>query len=56
MDGSGLFVSTCSRRELARRRAATRFWSVRNLVWMTRGAYLRLTGAPRTGSAVRGRR
>jgi len=54
MDGSGLFVSTCSRRELARRRAATRFWSVHNLVWMTRGAYRRLTGTQhRTGSLRR---
>jgi hypothetical protein len=34
MDGSGLFVSSCSRRELARRRSAGRFWTRQNLVWM----------------------
>jgi hypothetical protein len=34
MDGSGLFVSSCSRRELARRRSAGRFWSRQNLLWL----------------------
>ena len=34
MDGSGLFVSSCSRRELARRRSAGRFWTRQNLLWM----------------------
>jgi hypothetical protein len=34
---SGLFVSSCSRRELARRRAAGRFWGVRTLVVLVRG-------------------
>ncbi len=34
MDGSGLFVSSCSRRELARRRSAGRFWTPQNLRWL----------------------
>lgn len=34
MDGTGLFVSSCSRRELARRRSAGRFWTRQNLFWV----------------------
>jgi hypothetical protein len=34
MDGPVLFVSSCSRRELARRKAAGKFWTFQNFVWM----------------------
>ncbi len=43
MDGSGLFVSSCSRRELARRRSAGRFWTRQNMRWLL----LRMFGAGR---------
>ncbi|MGH2843224.1 MAG: hypothetical protein ACRDKL_06500 [Solirubrobacteraceae bacterium] len=36
MESSDLFVSSCSRRDLARRRAAGRFWTRRNIVWLLR--------------------
>jgi hypothetical protein len=37
MDGSSPFVSTCSRRELARRRAVGRSWRGRYLRWRESG-------------------
>jgi hypothetical protein len=35
MDGTGLFVSSCSRRELARRRSNARVWRTRPQLTMT---------------------
>lgn len=46
MDGSGLFVSSCSRRELARRRSAGRFWTGQNLRWLL----TRIVGSHRRAS------
>jgi hypothetical protein len=46
MEGSGLFVSSCSRRELARRRSASRFWTKQNLMWLL----LRRTSSSRRSS------
>jgi hypothetical protein len=53
MDGSGLFVSSCSRRQLARRRAGRRFWGMHQFVRMTRGAYSRLSGSGRMSGGLR---
>ena len=51
MDGSSLFVSTCSRREMARRRAAGRSWRGRYLRRRGSGGRWRTAGAPRSGLA-----
>ena len=49
MDGSSLFVSTCTRRELARRRAGGRSWRARYLRWREGGGRSRVAGLLRTG-------
>ncbi len=49
MDGPNLFVSTCSRRELARRRASSRTWRGRYLRWRETGGRSRVAGMLLTG-------
>jgi hypothetical protein len=49
MDSSNLFVSSCSRRQLARRRAAGRSWRGRFLRWRETGGRHRLVGAMLSG-------
>ena len=49
MDGSGLFVSSCSRRQLARRRAGARSWRGRYLRWRDYGGRWKFAGVLLTG-------
>jgi hypothetical protein len=44
MDGSSPFVSTCTRRQLARRRSAGRSWRGRYLRWRESGGRWRGVG------------
>ncbi len=49
MDGSSPFVSTCSRRQLARRRAHGRSWRGRYLRWRDTGGRWRVVGVVLSG-------
>jgi hypothetical protein len=49
MDGSNLFVSSCSRRQLARRRTAGRSWRGRYLRWREGGGRYRFVGVMLSG-------
>ena len=49
MDGSSLFVSTCTRREMARRRSAGRSWRGRYLRWRESGGRWRVAGVLLSG-------
>ena len=49
MDGPNLFMSTCSRRDLARRRASGRTWRGRYLRWRESGGRSRMSGILQTG-------
>ena len=49
MEGSNLFVSSCSRRQLARRRAAGRSWRGRYLRWREAGGRSRFVGVVLSG-------
>jgi hypothetical protein len=49
MEGSNLFVSSCSRRQLARRRAAGRSWRGRYLRWRESGGRWRVVGMMLSG-------
>ncbi len=49
MVGAILFVSTCSRRDLARRRASSRSWRGRYLRWREAGGRSRVAGVLLTG-------
>jgi hypothetical protein len=49
MDSSSLFVSSCSRRQLARRRAAGRSWRGRYLRWRESGGRWWVVGVMLSG-------